>query len=69
MDDSVDSNVQPTKQLRQKDFNDTSNYTDDIGGEQIEVGNAGRRVNFDLIGATAAASPKTPTMNATTAEV
>ena len=55
--------AQPTKQLRQRDFNDTSNFTDDIGGEQIEVGNGARRVNFQHIGATAAASPKTPTMN------
>ena len=63
MDDSVDSHAQPTKQLRPRDVNDTSNFTDDIGGEQIEVGNHGRRVNFEPRGAAAALSPRTPTLN------
>ena len=63
MDQSDDSTRQPTKQLRGREMNDTSNFTNDIGGDQIEVGGVGRRVNFELLGATAATSPRTPTMN------
>ena len=63
IDDSIGSQSQPTKLLKGHELNDTSNFTDDIGGGQIEVGGPGRRVNFQLNGAAAATSPRTPTMN------
>merc|ERR1711911_134829 len=63
VDDSIGSQSQPTKLLKGHELNDTSNFTNDIGGDQIEVGGFGRRVNFQLNGAAAATSPRTPTMN------
>ena len=63
IDNSIDSQTQPTKLLRGHELNDTSNFTNNIGGEQIEVGGYGRHVNFNLGDAAAAASPRTPTMN------
>ena len=43
IDDTIDSQTQPMKLLKGHELNDTSNFTNDIGGEQIEIGGYGRR--------------------------